>query len=161
MGQITLKEVLETYRDIDLLEDEHGELWTVRNLIGAFVEGKRTWPEDAPPGFTLDSLIYIEGENIHPVSAEGSISQTPVFRKITPPKNPYRVISVDNGYRVVFMENEGQWKYHLINGQPFYQHKQAANRRKDRLNQYWQEHDVLWKWKSRGNPGKNDYQDRP
>jgi hypothetical protein len=59
----------------------------------------------------------------------------------------HRVIAVDNGYRFIFMEHEGQWKYHLVDGQPFYRHKQAANRRKDALNKYWREHDVLWKWK--------------
>ena len=142
MRQRTLQEMLETSSEIDLLEDEHGKLWMMRDLLEAFAAGKSTLSEDAPPGLTYDSLLFIDGENIHLVSAQGSIGQTPVFRKITPPKKPYRVLSIDHGYRVVFMEHEGQWKYRLIEGRLYYRHKQAAYRRKDALNACWCQHNL-------------------
>ena len=137
MGRIPFKEVLVTFRDNDLLEDEQGKLWMVRHLLAFFGASRSTRSEDAPPGLTLDTLIFIDGENLHPVSAEGAIGQTPVFRKITPPKKPYRLICIDHGYRSIFMEDEGQWKYRFVANEPFYRHKQAADRRKDALNKDW------------------------
>ena len=71
----------------------------MRDLLDALAAGKSTWSEDTPPGLTYDSSLFIDGENIHLVSAEGYIGKTPVFRKITPLKNPYRIISIDHGYR--------------------------------------------------------------
>jgi hypothetical protein len=137
MGTIPFKEVLVTFRDNDLLEDEQGELWMVRHLLAAFGASRSMQSEDAPAGPSLDTLIFIDGENLHTVSAEGAIGQTPVFRKITPPGKPYRLICVDHRYRVIFMEDEGQWKYRFVADEPFYRHKQAADRRKDVLNEDW------------------------
>ena len=137
MGPIPFKEVLVTFRDNDLLEDEQGKLWMVRHLLAAFGASRSTRSEDAPAGLSLDTLIFLDGENLHPVSAEGAISQPPVFRKVTPPEKPYRLISVEQGYRVIFMEDEGQWKYRFVADEPFYRHKQAADRRKDVLNEDW------------------------
>ena len=84
----TLQEVLETSSDIDLLEDEHGKLWMMRDLLEAFAAGKSTLSEDAPPGLTYDSLLFIDGENIHLVSAQGYIGQTPVFARSLLPRIP-------------------------------------------------------------------------
>ncbi len=137
MRQRTLNEVLGTSHDSDLLEDETGKKWTVRGLLCAFVEGKKAWLEGILSGLTLDSPICIEDGNIHLVSDDGYIGPAPVLRKITPPENPYRVLSVDHRYRIIFMENEGQWRYRLVNGQPFYQSKWVAYRRKEALNIDW------------------------
>ena len=60
----------------------------VRELLDAFAAGRSKGSEDATPGLTYDSLIFIDGENIYLVGAEGYIDQTPVFRKITPPRIP-------------------------------------------------------------------------
>jgi hypothetical protein len=137
MRQRTLNEALGTSRDNDLLEDETGRIWTVRGLICAFVEGNEARLEDILSGLTLDSPVYIEGGNIHLVSDDGYIGPAPVFQRITPPENPYHVLAIDHRYRIIFMENEGQWRYHLVNGQPFYQRKWAAYRRKEALNIGW------------------------
>ncbi|HZT98877.1 MAG TPA: hypothetical protein VFA10_04415 [Ktedonobacteraceae bacterium] len=137
MELISFKEVLDTFRDNDLLEDEQGKLWMVRHLLSAFGASRSTRSEDAPAGLTLDTLIFIDGENLYPISAAGAIGQTPVFRTITPPEKPYRLICVDHTYRVIFMEDEGQWKYRFVADEPFYRHKQAADRRKDALNEDW------------------------
>jgi hypothetical protein len=147
MKQRTLKEVLETSRDSDLLEDETGEVWTIHGLICAFVEGKETWLGNIPPGLMLDSLICIDDGNIHLISDDGYIGPTPVLRKITPPENPYRILFVDHRYRIIFMEDEGQWRYRLVNGQPFYQRKWAAYRRKEALNTDWRKQ--MWSGKGR------------
>lgn len=80
--------MLETSSDIDLLEDEPGRLWMKRDLLDAFVAGNSTWLEDAPPELTYDSLLFIDGENIHLVSAQGYIGQTPVFARSLLPRIP-------------------------------------------------------------------------
>src|SRR5438128_11243900 len=116
MGQLTLREALKTYHDFDLLEDDNSETWMACNLIEAFIEGEREWPEDVPLGLTLDSLVYMADENVYPIDVRGYIGQMPVFRKITPPENPYRVVARDDGYRVVFMEDEASWKYGFVDG---------------------------------------------
>ena len=149
MHHLTLLEILETSRSSDLLEDEHGTLWLVRDLLDALRAGKSAAPKGALPGLTRDSLIFIDGEHMHPASAEGAIGQTPVLRRLSPPEKPYRVLALEHGYRIIFVEHEGQWKYRFIEGRLYYPREQAAYRRKELLNINWLKHGLPQQWAAR------------
>jgi hypothetical protein len=83
MGLIPFRNLLESYRDIDLLEDKNGDIWLVRDLLDTFAKNIPIWLEDATAGFLYDSLFYVENKYIYAVSPEGDILLPPIFCKIT------------------------------------------------------------------------------
>lgn len=130
-----LKEVLESFMHDAVLIDDGADSWGVGNLIDAFNEGD-------DPAWD-DREVYACANYIAALDEQDYQVTPPMFTIIHVGETPYFVSHKSRGYRVKFMIDKEQDRSRYIYGQSCFDHKQAAYRCKDGLNEKWQQHRIL------------------
>lgn len=127
---MTLKEALETLRKDPVLLDDGADHWTVDNLVDALSDSD------------LAQEVYLREDSIDLPDPDGYAGNH-LYGILKIGEEPYFVEHEDDGYRVKLMIEEPFDHSRYIYGQSRYTHKQAAYRRKSKLNLLWQQHRIL------------------
>lgn len=130
-----LKKALESFMHDTVLIDDGVDAWWIDALLDAYAENEDT--------ASLDQEVYACDKYIAALDSQGYQITPPMFTIINIGEAPYFVSHESKGYRVKFMINAESERSRYIYGQNCFDHKQAAYRRKDGLNEDWQKHRLL------------------
>lgn len=130
---MNLKEVLEAHLPDPVLLGDGASYWTVPVLLDEL----RSFPDK------LNREVSSCADYVAALDQQGDQIAPPLYTLYPIGETPYSVEHNENGYQVRLIISAEQGLSRPIHGQSRYRQKQAAYRRKSRLNTKWQKTRVL------------------